>query len=93
MKYGTQIEKGEPQYEDIHMPKNTPMGIYIAGFSFLLGFSLIWHIMWLIPLAFIGIITCVLMRSFDYDTDYYVPAAQVKKIEEHARAWHTAPQQ
>src|SRR5207237_1039048 len=34
-------------YEDIHMPKNTPMGIYISIFAFLFGFAMIWHIFWL----------------------------------------------
>jgi len=68
-------------YEDIHMPKNTPMGLIIAGFSFLVGFGFIWHITWLIILGFIGMLGGVLYRSFDYDIDYYVPASEVERIE------------
>ncbi len=89
MKYGAHTEKPEPHYHDIHMPKNTAMGIYIAGFSFILGFSLIWHILWLIPVGALGIITCVIIRSFDHDIDYYVPAALVEKIERNTHPWHT----
>ena len=70
------------EYEDIHMPKNTPLGLYISGFAFLFSFGIIWHIYWLVPVALLGVILCVAYRSFDYDIDYYVPAAEVKRIEE-----------
>ena len=77
------------EYEDIHMPKNTPMGLYISGFAFLFSFGIIWHIYWLVPAALLGVIFCVVYRSFDYDIDYYVPAAEVKRIEER-NARHTS---
>jgi cytochrome o ubiquinol oxidase subunit 1 len=34
----------ERVYEDIIMPKNTAMGIYISGFAFLMGFAMVWQI-------------------------------------------------
>ncbi len=40
-------------YEDIWLPKNTAMGIYIAACSFLFGFGLIWHMWWL---AIVGLL-------------------------------------
>ena len=82
MKYGEGEHHIDRHYEDIHMPKNSPIGILIAGFTFVLCFGLIWHIYWLVPVSLLGIISCVLRRSFDYDIDYVVPAAEVKKIEE-----------
>ena len=75
---------GEPastHYEDIHMPRNTAIGFYIAGLSFVLGFAIVWHIFWLAGAALFGIIACVIARSFDYDIDYYVTAAEVARIE------------
>ncbi len=79
-KYGTASEEARA-YEDIHMPKNTPMGIYIALFSFLFAFGIIWHIIWLAILGLVAVIVCVVVRSFDYDTNYYIPAAEVALIE------------
>ncbi len=79
-KYGTASEETRP-YVDIHMPKNTPMGIYIALFSFLFAFGIIWHIIWLAILGLVAVVVCVVVRSFDYDTDYYIPAAEVALIE------------
>jgi len=71
----------QPRYTDIHLPKNTPMGMYIAGFSFLFGFAVIWHIWWLVPVALLGIMACVIIRVSDDDTSYYLPAAEVANIE------------
>jgi cytochrome o ubiquinol oxidase subunit 1 len=75
--YGKQAGK----YEDIVLPKNTAMGIYVSGFAFLIGFAFIWHITWLIIFGFVGAITCVIIRSFTEETEYVLPAAEVAKIE------------
>jgi cytochrome o ubiquinol oxidase subunit 1 len=72
-------------YEPITMPRSTPLAIVIAGFSFLAGFGLIWHIYWLALIGLLGVITTVIYRSTDEDTEYTIPAAAVRKIEE-ARA-------
>lgn len=70
-----------PSYSDIELPRNTAMGIYIAGFAFLFGFGLIWHMWWLALIGFVGIIACVIVRSFTEDTEYVVPAAEVARTE------------
>ncbi|HTK04817.1 MAG TPA: cbb3-type cytochrome c oxidase subunit I [Candidatus Eisenbacteria bacterium] len=69
------------KYDDIHLPANTPLGMYIAGFSLLAGFALVWHITWLIVLGLVGAIVCVIVRSFDEHTEYVVPAARVAEME------------
>lgn len=69
------------EYEDIHMPKNTPMGFYIGVFSFLFGFGLIWYMFWLAILSTIGMIACVIAHLYQKHPDYHVPAAEVAKIE------------
>lgn len=74
-------EDAKPHYEDIHMPKNTGMGFIIGGFSFVFGFAVIWHIVWLAILSGVAMLVCVIARSCDYDIDYYVKAAEVEKIE------------
>jgi len=69
------------KYEDIEMPRNTAMGIYISGFAFLAGFGFVWHIVWMIVLGLVGAIACVIIRSFDEETEYVIPAAEVARIE------------
>ncbi|MEY2170403.1 MULTISPECIES: cytochrome o ubiquinol oxidase subunit I [unclassified Rhodanobacter] len=68
-------------YADIHMPRNTGVGVVMGGFATLLGFGLIWHIWWLAILGLAGMIGAFIARSYDRDVDYYVPGAEVEKIE------------
>ena len=49
-------------YEDIHLPKNTPMGLYIGILSLIFGFAMTWHIYWLAIVSFIGIVICLIIR-------------------------------
>jgi len=74
-------KRPKPKYEDITLPRNTAMGIYIAGFVFLAGFGLVWHIIWLILLGLIATIVCVVLRSLDPNTEYILPAAEIEKLE------------
>ena len=68
-------------YADIHMPRNTGVGVVMGGLATLLGFGLIWHIWWLAILGLAGMIGAFIARSYDRDVDYYVPGAEVEKIE------------
>jgi cytochrome o ubiquinol oxidase subunit 1 len=69
------------KYEDIHMPRNTAAGLVIALFSTLMCFALVWH-MWLVAaVGLVGAIVIFVLRSYDRDIDYYVPAAEVARIE------------
>jgi len=68
-------------YEDIHMPRNTAAGVYIGAFGLAMCFGLIWHIWWMAIVGFVGMIGAFLVRAYDRDTDYYVPAHEVERIE------------
>ena len=70
-----------PHYHDIHMPKNTATGFWIAMFGGCVCFGLIWHIYWLIALGFIGVFAATIMRTFDTNIDYYVKADEVAHTE------------
>jgi len=63
------------------MPSNTPYGFYIGTISFVLGFAMVWHIFWLGAITAIGIVVCVIARLYEKDTEYYVKAQEVEKIE------------
>jgi cytochrome o ubiquinol oxidase subunit 1 len=80
MKHNKKSEK-EPHYEDILMPKDTPMGIIIGMFSFVFGFAVIWQIVWLVIVGFLGMVGCLIKHLSYDDTEYYIPASQVEQIE------------
>ena len=75
------IKQSKPKYEPIHMPKNTPIGVYIGGLSFLFGFGMIWYLFWLALLSGLGIIACLIARVCEKETDYYVTVEEIEKIE------------
>lgn len=81
MKQSKITQQTKPHYEDIHMPKNTAMGFYIGVFSFFFGFGLVWYMFWLAAVSGLAILVCVIVRLYERETDYYVPAAEVEKIE------------
>lgn len=74
--------KPETHYEDIHLPRNTPIGLYIGILSLILGFSMTWHIFWLAIISFIGIVACLITRLSGVDKYDIITAKQVKEIEE-----------
>ncbi|WP_423786674.1 cytochrome o ubiquinol oxidase subunit I [Kerstersia gyiorum] len=69
------------KYEDIHMPRNTGVGLIISLFLLAMGFGLVWHIWWMAIVGFVGGIVTFIVRSYDDDIDYWVPAAEVERIE------------
>ncbi len=65
----------------IHMPKNTAAGFIIAALSGVIGFALIWH-MWLLAGAgFVAMMAAIIIHTFNYKRDYYIPAADVVRTE------------
>lgn len=80
----------EKKYEDIYLPKNTPMGLYIATLSLIFGFAMTWYIYWLAIVSFVGIVACLIIRLSGKDEHDIITAAQVKEIEEaHSRRYRT----
>ena len=76
----------EKEYEDIYLPKNTPMGMYIGILSLIFGFAMVWYIAWLAIASFVGIVACLIIRLWGKDEHELITAEEVKKIEAaHAR--------
>ncbi|CUI16298.1 Ubiquinol oxidase subunit 1 [Candidatus Protochlamydia naegleriophila] len=73
--------KPEMSYEDIYLPKNTPMGFYIGVLSFIFGFAMTWHIWWLAALGFLGIVICLIIRLSKEDEHELITAEEVKATE------------
>jgi cytochrome o ubiquinol oxidase subunit 1 len=75
------IENKKPVYEDISLPKNTGMGVIIASFAFLFGFSMVWHIIWLGLVGLLGVIISIIIRSTNEEVEYTIPAEEVEKLD------------
>jgi cytochrome o ubiquinol oxidase subunit 1 len=76
----------QADFSDIRLPKNTPAGLLVAGFAFLAGFGIIWHIWTLLIIGGLGVLSSVIIRSTAERTEYTILAKQVEQIEAEARA-------
>jgi cytochrome o ubiquinol oxidase subunit I len=74
-------ERRTEGYLPIHMPKNTAAGVYIAGFAFVIGFAMIWHMFLIAGVAFLGLLVTAIGHTFNYKRDYYIPADVVARTE------------
>ncbi|HEY4964627.1 MAG TPA: cytochrome o ubiquinol oxidase subunit I [Candidatus Saccharimonadales bacterium] len=74
------------KYSDITLPKNSGAGLIIAGFAFLFGFAMIWHIVWLGVVGLLGVIVTIIIRSTNDDTEYTIPASEVEIIDNKFRS-------
>jgi len=79
----TVVPGSEPGLVPLAVPKNTPLGFFVAFFMVILGFSLIWHIWWLAVVGLLGAIAVCLRHTFRTELEDYVP---VTTIAEHERA-------
>jgi cytochrome o ubiquinol oxidase subunit I len=68
-------------YEPIHMPRNTGDGFIIAAWSLGLSFAMVWHIWALALVTLAAILVTFIARTYNRNTDYYVPADEVARIE------------
>lgn len=66
----------------IHMPRYTATGVVMAGLMTVMGFALIWHIWWLAVVSFAATLIYGIGHTYNYNRDYYVPADEVREIEE-----------
>jgi cytochrome o ubiquinol oxidase subunit 1 len=71
----------KPQYTDFKLPKNTPFPMIIAAIAFIGGFSIVWHIYWLALLSLLGLITALIIRTSDEDTEYTITASELDNYE------------
>lgn len=67
--------------KDIHMPKNTSLGFLIGVIGAVFGFAMVWQMPLLSVVSAVLILGCIIARTFNFSTDYYVKASEVVKIE------------
>ncbi|API92659.1 MULTISPECIES: cytochrome aa3 quinol oxidase subunit I [Virgibacillus] len=78
-KNGHKLFKGG--YKEIHMPNNSGVPFIMAVFFFIFGFGFVFS-MWITVIAsLIGIIACLIHRSFEKDHGYHISAEELEKSE------------
>jgi cytochrome o ubiquinol oxidase subunit I len=86
----TQHLAEEPDYRPIELPRNSPTGFVTAFFATITGFSLIWHIWWLVVLGLIGAFATFVVFAWRDVPEYEVPASEVARIDRARRAARAA---
>jgi cytochrome o ubiquinol oxidase subunit 1 len=70
----------EPEYSDIEMPRNSPTGFVCAFFATVMGFALIWHIWWMVGVAFVGAFATFVVFAWRDVGEHVIPADEVAQI-------------
>jgi cytochrome o ubiquinol oxidase subunit I len=65
----------------LHVPRNTPTGVFVAFFAVILGFALIWRIEWLAAVGLIGAVAVALRQAWQKDREMIVTADEVSEFE------------
>lgn len=76
-----QHPKPEPEYEDIWLPKNSPVGMFIGMLALALGVGVVWHMWWLFFGSLLLIVVILIIRLTSDNTEYKLSAAEVKEHE------------
>ncbi|MCM3268827.1 cbb3-type cytochrome c oxidase subunit I [Paenibacillus elgii] len=76
-----QLAPVRPKLEPIHMPKNSGIPFVMSMFWFAAGFGFVFDWLWLTVSGLVGIAVCMLVHSFNYKTDYYIPVEEIKRTE------------
>jgi cytochrome o ubiquinol oxidase subunit 1 len=71
----------QPRYEPIEVPRNTPVGVFIAFFAVIAGFSLIWHIWWLAIIGLLGMAGAGLVHAWSLEREEIIPADEIAAFE------------
>lgn len=72
--------KVEP-FRPIHMPKSSGRPFVLSVCFFFVGFGLTFDWYAIAIAGFLGVGLCLILRSFEFDTDYYIPVEEVEEIE------------
>ncbi|WP_163855468.1 cbb3-type cytochrome c oxidase subunit I [Paenibacillus elgii] len=76
-----QLAPARPKLEPIHMPKNSGIPFVMSMFWFAAGFGFVFDWLWLTVSGLVGVAVCMLVHSFNYKTDYYIPVEEIKRTE------------
>jgi cytochrome o ubiquinol oxidase subunit 1 len=81
MKHDPEKSTKKPNYQPFQELKNTGVPIIIGGLSLTFGFAIIWHMWWLAAIGLFGLITTLIVRLSNDDTERTVTVAEIEKVE------------
>jgi cytochrome o ubiquinol oxidase subunit 1 len=79
-------QRADENWVPFSMPKHSPLGFFVAFFTVILGFSLIWHIWWLAIVGLLGVAVVILSQAWQTELEDYVPVAIIAEHEHAHRA-------
>jgi cytochrome o ubiquinol oxidase subunit 1 len=79
-------QRADENWVPFSMPKHSPLGFFVAFFTVILGFSLIWHIWWLAIVGLLGVAVVILSQAWHTELEDYVPVAIIAEHEHAHRA-------
>ncbi len=86
-----QADDADTEYDDIEMPRNSPTGFICAFFATIMGFALIWHIWWMVALAFVGAYATFVVFAWRDRVEDIIPADLVARLDRANLAARGAP--
>jgi cytochrome o ubiquinol oxidase subunit 1 len=72
----------EPHYEPIEVPRNSPTGFITAFFAVVTGFSLIWHIWWVVILGFLAAAVTIMAFGWSENREHEISANEIARMEQ-----------
>jgi cytochrome o ubiquinol oxidase subunit I len=69
-------------YQDIQMPRNSATGFVCAFFATIMGFALIWHIWWMVGVAFACAYATFVALAWRDQHEVVVPASTVRRLDQ-----------
>ena len=64
------------EYADIHMPKDTSLGLWLCLLSIAWMFGLVWWMWWLVIACSVGMLVAFIAWTFRIENEFVIPAAQ-----------------
>jgi cytochrome o ubiquinol oxidase subunit 1 len=71
----------EPAYENIEMPRNSPVGFITAFFAVIMGFALIWQIWWMAIVGALAAAITALIAGWSDEREHEISAAEIARME------------
>jgi cytochrome o ubiquinol oxidase subunit I len=72
----------KPAYETIEVPRNSPVGLVIAFFAAISGFSLIWQIWWIAILCLLAILVTFMVFGWGENREREISASEMVRLEQ-----------
>ncbi|MFT8392046.1 MAG: cytochrome aa3 quinol oxidase subunit I [Sporolactobacillus sp.] len=81
MQGNEEIQSKKPAFQPIHMPNNSGIPIIMSLFMFIAGFGLVWEWYWMVIPGAVGIVVCMMTRSFQYNDHHIISIEEIERTE------------